>query len=132
MIYTVSNARRILGSLWKNIKIQTWWKVVWVVAEGKRPTLVSKKRFLQAFVDFRKQQSRQLEVTRNLVVADRYTVRNPVKESTYQVQLGEAIACGCEDFAQQIEAFGKGCCKHLYATLNTLGFSSLNEYIAQK
>jgi hypothetical protein len=38
--------------------------------------------------------------------------------------------CTCDDFNNQLEFFGRGCCKHGYAVLNSLGCQSLEHYLA--
>jgi hypothetical protein len=131
MLFSTSAVRRLLGvASGLKVRIQEWFKVVWVCVEGKRPTLISKKTFLLHFVEWRKAQSRSLQVTKNIVRADLFTVRNETKGSTYKVQcFTGGVMCDCEDFKNQSAFLGRACCKHCYAVLGHLGFSSLSAYI---
>jgi hypothetical protein len=131
ILYSVSAARRILGVAHNGaIQIQPFAYVIWVWANGQRPTFISKKVFKQHFVDRRKAQASALQVAQRLNVANQFTVRNEAKDSVYVVQvLPTQLLCECEDFKNQQQFFGKAACKHVFATLNHLGFSSLADYI---
>jgi hypothetical protein len=131
MLFSVSAVRRLLGiASGLKVRIQEWFKVVWVCVEGKRPTLMSKKVFLLHFVEWRKAQSRSLQVTKHIVRSDLFTVRNENKSSTYRVQcFTGGVMCECEDFKNQAAFLGRACCKHCYAVLGHLGFGSLADYI---
>jgi hypothetical protein len=131
ILYSVSAVKRLLGLGDRTlVKIQEFAKVVWVWVKGKRPTFISKKAFKQHFVDRRKAQARGLVVSRNAYQSCSYSVRNEAKDSIYTVVLGaKAIACECEDYRNQTEFFGHGVCKHGYAVLAQLGYSSLKDYI---
>jgi hypothetical protein len=132
ILYSVSSVKRLLG-LGDRIlvKIQEFAKVVWVWVQGKRPTFISKKAFKQHFVDRRKAQAKGLTVTRNGFNSSAYSVRNEARNTSYKVILGNsAIACECEDYRNQTEFFGRGVCKHGYAVLAQLGYSSLKDYLA--
>jgi len=131
ILYSVSAVKRLLGLGDRTlVKIQEFAKVVWVWVQGKRPTFISKKAFKQHFVDRRRAEAKGLGVTRNGYSSNAYTVKNEAKGSTYQIVLGAtAIACECEDYKNQTEFFGRGVCKHGYAVLAYLGFSSLKDYL---
>jgi len=131
ILYSVSAVKRLLGLGDRiAVKIQEFAKVIWVWVKGKRPTFISKKAFKQHFVDRRKAQARGLIVTRNAYESCCYSVRNEAKDTIYKVILGgTAIACECEDYKNQAEFFGRGVCKHGYAVLAQLGYSSLKDYI---
>lgn len=131
ILYSVSAVRRLLGLGDRiAVKIQEFGWVVWVWVVGKRPTFISKKLFKQQFVDRRKAQAKGLVVTRNTYESCSYSVRNEAKDSVYKVVLGvDEIACECEDYKNQREFFGRGCCKHGYAVLAQIGYSSLRDYL---
>jgi hypothetical protein len=133
MLFSASAVRRLLGvASGLKVRIQEWFKVVWVCVEGKRPTLISKKAFLLHFVEWRKAQSRSMQVTANIARSDLFTVRNETKSSVYKVQCYTGgLMCDCEDFKNQSHFLGKACCKHGYAVLAKLGFSSLSDYIQE-
>jgi hypothetical protein len=133
MLFSASAVRRLLGvASGLKVRIQEWFKVVWVCVEGKRPTLISKKTFLTHFVEWRKAQSRTMTVTANIARSDLFTVRNETKSSVYKVQCYTGgLMCDCEDFKNQSQILGKACCKHGYAVLAKLGFGSLSDYIRE-
>jgi hypothetical protein len=59
-----------------------------------------------------------------------YHVVNTENNHLYDVTLTkEHQNCTCPDYQKQQKAFGKGCCKHLYRTLQTLGYGSLRNYL---
>lgn len=135
IIYSASAARRLLGLRSSaKVEIREFARVVWVWVKGQRPTFMSKRLFKQHFVEWRKAQSRGLKVTERLDVANHYTIRNEAKDTVYILEArADGLFCTCDDLNNQLEFFGKGCCKHGYAVLNYLGFGSLREYItAQK
>jgi hypothetical protein len=131
LVFSVSAVRRILGvSSELEIKVRVWAKVLWVCVAGRRPTFISKQALLIHFAEWRKAQSRSLQVTKNIVRADLFTVRNETKGSTYKVQcFTGGVMCDCEDFKNQSAFLGRACCKHCYAVLGHLGFSSLSSYV---
>jgi len=131
ILYSVSAVKRLLGLGDRiAVKIQEFSFVIWVWVKGQRPTFISKKAFKQHFVDRRKTQARGLVVTRNAYQSCSYSVRNEAKNSIYKVVLGAtAIACECEDYRNQTEFFGRGVCKHGYAVLAQIGYSSLKDYL---
>lgn len=133
ILYSVSAARRILGIYYPEIKvrIQVWKTVVWVYSEGKRPTFISKSVFKNHFVEWRKQQAQSLVVSKEEWIPEGYNVFNPKKNTSNLVIVkSDRVTCGCEDYANQIEFLGKGCCKHGYAVLRHLGCRTLAEYLA--
>jgi hypothetical protein len=131
LVFSISAARRLLGvAQGVSIQIREFFKVVWVWVKGKRPTFVSKRAFKQHFVDRRRAAARALTATQWIDQPKYFTVRNESKNSIYQLEaFPDRIECDCEDYRNQIEFLGRGCCKHGYAVLNTLGFRSLGHYI---
>ncbi|MFZ4641637.1 MAG: hypothetical protein ACOYMP_14750 [Nodosilinea sp.] len=131
ILYSAAAVRRLLGlnpSAQIQLKKFAW--VIWVWVKGRRPTFISKGVFLQHFVEWRKAQGQGLRVTRRRDLANHYTVRNPRQSTAYMVeQRADGFFCTCDDFNNQLEFFSRGCCKHGYAVLSHLGWSSLNEYL---
>jgi hypothetical protein len=139
LIYSAAAVRRILGLAFPVVRIEKWWKVVLVVFKGCRPRFMSRAAFLKHFVEWRKAQARVLRVTQRLdagiglrpAEGVQFTVRNENKNSVYIVQaMPSGLLCECEDYKNQLQFLGKGCCKHGYAVLAHLGFESLQNYLA--
>lgn len=135
ILYSAAAARRLLGlKSSAPVEIRDFNRVIWVWVKGHRPTFISKAAFKRHFADWRKSQARGLKVTERLDIANHYTVRNLHRDTAYVVEKRpDGVFCTCDDLNNQLEFFGRGCCKHGYAVLTHLGFGSLNEYIqAQK
>jgi hypothetical protein len=132
ILYSSSAIARILNvAASAVIKFDVFAKVIWVYIKGQRPKFLSKKLFIQHFVDCRKAEARGLTVTRHALDRSRFTVRNESKGTLYQVQATSAgLACECEDYQNQLGFFGRGCCKHGYAVLAQLGYTDLRSYLA--
>ena len=114
-------------------RFEVWESLVAVVFKkgwGLRPKFLSKKAFYSSFVEDRKARSRLIEVTPNPFANRVYTARNTTSNHSYTVIVSDAIECQCADYRSQIEFIGKGCCKHGYAVLRSLGFSSLSDWQA--
>jgi predicted nucleic acid-binding Zn finger protein len=131
IIYSASSVRRLLGlKASAKVELKEFARVIWVWVKGQRPTFIGKRVFLQHFAEWRKAQGKGLKVTERLDIANHYTVRNLSKDTAYIVEKrADGVFCTCDDLNNQLEFFGKGCCKHGYAVLNHLGFSSLSDYI---
>lgn len=135
ILYSAAAVRRLLGLRSSaQVELKEFARVIWVWVKGQRPTFISKSVFKQHFAEWRKAQSKNLKVTERLDRPNTYTVRNEYSETTYILETrSDGVFCTCDDFNNQLEFFGRGCCKHGYAVLRHLGFGSLNEYItAQK
>ena len=134
LLFSAAAVRRLLGlKSSAQVEIREFFKVIWVWVKGNRPTFISKRVFLNHFVDFRKASSKGMKVTERLDMANHYTVRNLRKDTFYVVEVRrEGVFCTCDDLNNQLEFFGRGCCKHGYAVLAQLGFSSLRDYIQAK
>jgi hypothetical protein len=128
-VYSKSAAARILGvSIYEIARFEVWAYVCFVHVKGQRPTFISKKVFRQHFVNWRKEQSRSLCVSR--ITDNHYRVVNPRKSTAYSVWLfQEGLDCECEDYKNQVLIIGKACCKHCYTVLEWLKYQSLAEYI---
>ena len=128
MLYTMTAASRILKTSFNRIKwVQVFHKVINVCVKGSSPRFISKKLFWSAFVAFRQESAKNVKVKR---IGERH-FQALGKEEIYDLELTpNLVTCTCVDYKNQIEQLGKGCCKHGYAVLATLGFSTLAEYIA--
>ena len=95
-------------------------------------TLVSRDRFVDDFIRIRKeagsllakQPDKLIQVSQNVYscwgsAGDHYTI----------VLSSDGIFCDCQDFCNQMEVHGKGCCKHGYAVLMRGGYGSLQAYL---
>jgi hypothetical protein len=131
MIYTKSNAARTLGQLYNRVQwVQEFWKVINVCVKGCRPVFVSKKAFRQAFVDFRKESAKTVQVKRLGVDSAYFQAKG--QEEIYDLALtATGVTCTCVDYQNQVQYIpgGKHCCKHGYAVLSRLGFGSLQAYL---
>lgn len=133
MIFSLASVSRIANVPTHLIdRFEIWEKVVFVVFQkGHRlsPQFLSKKEFFTSFVDARKAKSRSIVITKNAFNEGLYTARNTTNGHTYQLTCTDNnIACQCKDYKDQIDLMGRGCCKHGYALLNLLGFTSLIEW----
>ena len=130
-VFSQAAAARILGVTKQAIvRFEIWYKVIFVIVEGCRPTFISKNKFKQHFVDWRKEQGKVFSVSR--IKDNHFRVINHKKATMYSVYaFQEGLDCQCYDYQNQVIIFnnGKACCKHCYSVLNSLGFSSLHEYI---
>ncbi len=131
ILYSVSAVRRILGIAQNvSIRIQNFAFVIWVHVSGSRPTFISKAVFKAHFAEHRQAASKGLTATQHIDQPRCFTVRNESRNSLYQLQAKrDRILCGCDDYKNQIQFFGRGCCKHGYAVLSLLGFERLSHYI---
>jgi hypothetical protein len=131
ILYSAAAVRRMLGlSPSTPIQLREFFKVVWVWVKGQRPTFISKAEMKSHFVEHRKAQAQELEVTDWLRDPPRFTITNPETESRHLVScLPNRVVCDCEDYHWQVHYFSRGCCKHGYAALAYLGYDSLGEYL---
>jgi hypothetical protein len=133
LVYTVSAARRILGEFLAPIQVVKFWRSVWVWVKGRRPRFMSKAAFKNEFVRFRSFAAKTISVTKNLFDSSKFSVRSQSRDRLYELEAtNNSITCTCRDFRDQIDAFGRGVCKHGYAVLGVLGFSNLRDYIDSK
>jgi hypothetical protein len=131
IIFSISALSRILGCAIAQIThFQVWGHVIFACVAGQRPRFFSKKIFLAHFAEWRRAQSQPLEA-QPLDKPGFFRVYNTQSASSYLCKLTPlGSICGCPDWANQFQALGGGCCKHLYAALGYLGFSSLRDYLA--
>jgi hypothetical protein len=136
-IYSASAAGRMFHRPSSHIKaIHVWASVVWVHIQGMRPRFVSKRHFIEHFSLFRQVNGARLRRSGlvRMFSPGNYTVSSqsrPEKFHSVVIHDGSSrwLTCTCGDFKLQQELFQKGCCKHGYAVLQTLGFSTLKNFI---
>lgn len=151
IIYTEENALAMLGGkVHKLDKVQEWDKVVHVVKykkQGERgiSTFLSKRKLKEYFVKIRKDNSKNYKVTGSTKVGSKTTgyfvepkdgVYEPSKYTTSNASFKvdktpKSLKCNCDDYENQIQILGNGCCRHIYAVLEHLGYvgnQSLKQY----
>ena len=114
-------------------RFEIWDRVILVIFKknrGLRPRFLSNMLFYSSFVEDRKSRSKSIQVTPNAFADRIYTARNESNDHTYTVIAAESIECQCADYRAQVAFVGRGCCKHGYAVLRSLGFSSLSDFQA--
>ena len=104
-------------------------EVAVMVARTSRLKLLSAEAFYADFTESRHSRSKSLRCQK--ISENKYKVESQTNEGEYQVTTSPiSIACECQDYQNQIEAFGKGCCKHGYRVLSQLGYNRLEDYIS--
>jgi hypothetical protein len=120
LIYSKAALKRMWGLIYRDlseIQVRPQYNAVWVYLPGLRPRYVSKKEFIDHFVEYRKSSATGLQVTQSSLSKTLFLVRNPKKNSLYSVRLeDQQMYCDCADFASQqqfLDIVPK--CKHIYA-----------------
>jgi hypothetical protein len=93
---------------------------------------IPQTEYLKVFVNDRKARARSLVATQHLDDGSRWTVWNPNNGNRYLLTATpDFIHCECDDWGEQFRAFGSQmvCCKHGYAVLSRLGFTTLKDYL---
>ena len=126
-IYSITAAVRILGR--KDIsKLEIWASIIFIKFKNGQGRFMAKKDFWIEFHRSRKERARELVVGH--YENDLYQVSSQSRLDPYFVSANDDIQCECEDFANQVKArFSHPMCKHGWALLGYLGFSSLSAYI---
>lgn len=109
-------------------------QVTYITKNGRCSTFLSKKAFFQDFLFFRQEGAKTVTVRRWRAgtYQNRYDCISSTGENTRTVDLsGGTASCSCPDHEEQYRILGKvrPGCKHIIATLNTLGYSSLAQYL---
>jgi hypothetical protein len=139
-VFNKSAAARIMGvAVSQVIRVQEFINCVLVVGR-KFCRFVSKMAFMRDYAKLRQENAKTVAVTlqvpvkAGLVVTDcesRPEANKP--HSTHVVSLNTVSKnyyCTCEDFERSPElGMIKPPCKHVYATLTTLGYSSLRDFL---
>ena len=91
---------------------------------------IDKSEYKKDFVKIRRNRGLHLSVTQDLDLPSLYAIKNNQNRHYHLVETyDEEIYCDCKDYENQIEGFGKGCCKHGYAVLKLMGLTTLRDYI---
>ena len=141
-VFTKSAALRLLDATCVN-DLQVWANCIWVKFYKQVGSklkcfvrFVSKSKFYNQFAIDRKYRSRSVTVTQNVFNKDQYSARSSRGNDLYHLEVFDsAIACTCDDYKNQVNLFSSYAsklCKHGYAVLSKLGFSSLSDYIQFK
>jgi len=127
LLFNAASTRRILNlAPSTQVKIQVWDKVIWVWVKGKRPTLISKKRYYAEFARYRQEGGEKVKI----YFANGFKAEGA--KETYNLEPQENyIDYSCVDMQQEKEVWGKGCCKHSYALLGMFGYKSLQDYVTK-
>lgn len=126
-------------------RVRIWDKVLLVrvldtVKQRKVSTFVSKQKVIEAFFEIRKEKAIAEQKSFEALVYIQgweLTIESERKKGVfYKVTLGPKasdVSCTCMDFKKQKEELfqGRGCCKHLYKYLLSVGFKSLRHYVHQ-
>lgn len=131
LIYSQSAAERILNlppfSVVKVELIDS--QQIKVTTAKKQEYCISRPKFLQHFAHIRQLRAKKLQVSRGNY-RNLFIVTNPENNHCYRVRTtATKVECKCRDYQKQQEILSKGCCKHGYAVLQTLGFDSLSNYL---
>ena len=130
-IFTRTAAGAILGGVCQRLEV--WANCVWAIVKVGTKMLVrfiSKKKFLEYFVQSRKERSFGIPITH--VAGTHYQAVSSQGDRLYNLLVFRTeIQCDCEDYKNQFSLFGNKpkCCKHGYALLNRLGYGSLRQWI---
>lgn len=130
ILYNKANAQRIYNQ--KDIKrVDIWYNCILVVFKKGSPRFTSKKDFKQAFAQARRDNAVNYSVSQGTMG---FSVRNVKSHSHHLVKTeSNHLACDCEDWRKQKQAgITTPTCSHAYATLFTLGYRSLGEYVEQQ
>lgn len=135
---------RIVGSAVRKVEVIRQLKnraiqLTYRIGKAVCSTFVSAKAFEQDFESYRREGASQVEVRRWGAGSyqNHYDCKTEGSDRTHVVKLMGGIAlCSCEDYQKQLDsprASGdKPICKHAIATLNYLGFDSLQAYIQSR
>lgn len=141
LIFTKAAALRILqaqGIAAKQVEAIRVYKgavqVTYRTKNGRCSTFLSKTAFFNDFITFRQEGAKTCTVKRWGAGSyqNHYECHSSQSEKIYTVKLIAGMAwCGCQDNLEQEKQLGsaKVGCKHLIATLNHIGHTSLAEYI---
>jgi len=126
-IYSLSAARRLFGQKVVNVVEERPCNVLITFNDGSQ-NIADKKLFKQHFAEHRRQLGLKID---DVKPVNSYTYR--VKHKYLVAVFPDRVSCTCGDYATQQElGIKRGCCKHGYAVLKTLGCTSLAEFIEKQ
>jgi len=125
-IYSKTSAIRLFGQ--KVVKVEERPCNVLITFNDGSQNMADKKLFKQHFAEHRRQLGLKIDDVK------------PVNDHTYRVKskylvavFSDRVSCTCGDYATQLDiGIKRGCCKHGYAVLKTLGCTSLAEFIQKQ
>lgn len=127
-VYSISAARRLFGQ--KVVKIEERPCNVLIRFNDGSQNFADKKLFKQHFAEHRRQLGLKIDEVKRFRF-NSYVYR--VKSKYWVSVFPECVSCTCGDYAAQQEmGIQRGCCKHGYAVLKTLGCTSLAEFIQKQ
>jgi hypothetical protein len=139
-VFNKSAAARIMGvAVSQIIRVQEFLNCILVIGRHFC-RFVSKMAFMRDYAALRMSNAKTVAVTlqapikSGLVIMDcesRPEANKPHSEHTVNLNtVSKNYYCTCEDFTQAPELGAiKPPCKHVYATLTTLGYSSLRDFL---
>lgn len=127
LIFSIAAAQRILNIKSGIYQVQEWAWCVWV--RGKNfCKFFSKKVFYKHFANYRKEQSKEVDIIQNPQDENEFTAIST--SNLYKVEAqSDRVICECEDYKNQSKFIGTGICKHGYAAISILGFETLQSYL---
>ena len=132
IIFSKRAAQRILGTAIKLVKVVNRAVLVVYWQEDKWVSqFFSRQLFLNHFAEWRRQKGRAVTIRRGNVQDGIWVAEG--KQDYLVIVKDDLMMCECEDFANQ-EQFGfkVSCCKHIYAVLGQLGYSSVRGYLGAR
>lgn len=125
-VYSKASARRLTGLDVVSVEERPT-NVLLTFKDGSQK-LASKQLFKEHFAEYRRQQGKQITEAKAI---NSYTYQ--VNQKYLVVVFPDRVSCTCGDYAIQQElGIQRGCCKHGYAVLKTLGCTSLAEFIEKQ
>lgn len=133
LIFSIASAIRILGKKIFEVRVLPFVVLVRGLLDNgqKFCRFVSKRDFLNHFADRRREAAKEINIIvdvddSNLFMAFGNADNSKVYKLSKELR---AIDCSCEDYRNQKSFIQRGICKHGYAVLSHLGYSSLKEYV---
>lgn len=116
------------------IKVEIWGNCCWVRFAKGSPRFVSKKAFTALFARNRQIAGQGIAEVGAVehIQGGSFTVISQSVNDVYNVELDvDHLECNCKDYSIQRDdlKLRKATCKHAYAVLYTLGYSTLSDYI---
>lgn len=134
-LYTLNRAARILKLKRDQIEFIYPCSDGCLVGLWNDSVFIPKAEFIKLLSSDRRQRSKSLKAVPNLFNSELFVVRNENKSTVYKLECHEDhIDCECQDYKNLVNDFGhnKVACKHVYAVLTKLNFSSLADYITHR
>ncbi len=130
MLYTKKAVAKVLNLAYNQIEFIYVGEESILVGLYNNSIKLDKQSFREEFVKVRKIRSQTIAVRPHPNELNAFVAENQINHHSHTVQLTDRhVFCDCEDYQKQYDNWQQGCCKHGYAVLNHLGYSSLQEYI---